>query len=119
MKRAIKLEHERQRLEWEAEQDRVQSQGNLFSAIPNSPEKTRLLSVMVYRTINLYNECRYQEGDAILEFLPNDLARELLDWYFDDNAQDPFAPKTAAIENENPQQGEIQSEPQQPSGANG
>lgn len=41
---------------------------------------------MTNRIIDLYNDVKFEEGDAILELLPDDIARRLLDWYFDEDA---------------------------------
>lgn len=48
------------------------------------------------RVIELFNSAKFEQGDAILEFLPNEYARSLLDWYFDEtnSAQAPSVRKT-------------------------
>lgn len=71
---------------WEAEQARVRALGDLFSAVPEGPQKVALLGAMTDRVIELLNECRHEQADILIEFLPNDIARRLLDWYFDEDA---------------------------------
>lgn len=116
--KAHKAEREAQERAWNAEQARVEALGNLFSALPAGPEKTALLLAMRDRIIDLYNNVRMEEGDAILEFLPNDFARELLDWYFwDENPASAAPPPTG--EYEAPQQGQVSSGSQQPCGTDG
>lgn len=77
---------------WEAEQARVKALGDLFAALPDGHQKAALLDAMTDRIIDLYNNVRFEEGDAILEFLPTGHARELLDWYFDEKGPDTFTP---------------------------
>lgn len=102
---------------WEAEQARVKALGDLFTALPEGHQKAALLDAMTDRVIELYNNAKHEQGDAILEFLPNDYARELLDWYFDENGPDTFTPKAATADYEITQPRQVQSEPQQPCGA--
>lgn len=71
---------------WAAEEERVRKLGELFETLPESPERDALLLAMSDRIIDLYNEAKFEQGDAILEFLPNDYAYRLLDWYFDEDA---------------------------------
>lgn len=104
---------------WEAEQARVKALGDLFDALPEGHQKAALLDAMTDRIIYLYNNTRMEHGDTLLEFLPNDYARELLDWYFDENAPDTFTPKAATADYEITQPGEIQGQPQEPGGTNG
>lgn len=75
---------------WEAEQARVTALGDLFTALPEGHSKAALLGAMTDRIIDLYNHLKFEQGDAILEFLPNGYARALLDWYFDDSGPDTF-----------------------------
>jgi|GEM_PF-6551883 len=77
-------ERAKRQAEWDAEQARVEALGNLFSALPDCTARHALMAAMIDRIWALYNECRLEEGDAILEFLPNDEARKLLDDYFSD-----------------------------------
>lgn len=75
---------------WEANEARVKALGDLFAALPEGDHKAALLAAMTDRVIELYNDVKFEQGDAILEFLPNDYARALLDWYFDDDGPDTF-----------------------------
>lgn len=75
---------------WQAEEDRVRKSGELFEDLPEGPAKSALMMGITDRIITLYNEARFEEGDAILEFLPNAYARALLDWYFEDDGPDTF-----------------------------
>lgn len=104
---------------WEAEQARVRALGDLFSALPEGHQKAALLDAMTDRIIQLYNEAKHEQGDAIVDFLPNDHARELLDWYFDENGPATFTPSSASSEYEIAQPGEVQSGTRQPCGADG
>lgn len=121
MNRAARAKQERGEREaaWEAEQARVKALGDLFAALPEGHQKAALLDAMTDRIIHLYNECRHEQGDTILEFLPNDYAHELLDWYFDENGPDTFSSKTATADYEITQPREIQGGTQQPSGPDG
>lgn len=87
----LKEERERRDAEWKTENDRVRKLGELFEAIPDGHQKEALKDAMVDRIIYLYNNVRFEEGDAIIEFLPNDDARNLLDWYFDEDGPDTFS----------------------------
>lgn len=104
---------------WEAEHARVRALGDLFSSLREGHQKAALLDAMTDRIIDLYNHTKMEHGDVLLEFLPNDYAQELLDWYFDENGPDTFTPSSAAAEYEITQPGEVQGGAQQPSGANG
>lgn len=73
---------------WEAEQARVLALGNLFTALPEGHQKDSLLAAMTDRIIDLYNNMKFEQGDILLEFLPNDYAQRFLDWYFDEDAPD-------------------------------
>lgn len=112
-------ERERREAEWNAEQERVRKLGELFEALPDGPPKAGLQEAMSDRIIDLYNNVRFEEGDAILEFLPNDYARKLLDWYFDEDGPTSFPTETPAGKDEDHQPGQVQSEPQIPERANG
>lgn len=83
-----KQERAQREAAWEAEQARVQALGDLFTALPEGPQKDALLAAMTDRIIDLYNNVKFEEGDAILEFLPNDVARRFLDWYFNEDGPD-------------------------------
>lgn len=104
---------------WEAEEKRIREQGDLFEALPEGHQKAALLDAMISRIIHLWNNAKFEYGDAILEFLPNNYARELLDWYFDENGPDTFTPKAATAEYEITQPRKVQSEPQESGGTNG
>lgn len=94
--------------------------GDLFESLPACWQKEALKEKMSDQIIELYNNCKWTEGDAILQFLPNDYAKQLLDWYFhDDDASTSFPPKAAAGEDENSQPREVQSEPQGTIGTDG
>lgn len=113
-------ERERREAEWAAEQERVRLLGCLTEAIPAGPAKRALLTAMRDRIIDLYNASRFEHGDVLLEFMPNDYARKLLDWYFpDDDAETSLTPEAPAIEDETTQPGQVQSEPQQPRRSDG
>jgi|SRR5262245_60108605 len=105
-------ERERRQAKWMAEEERVRKLGELFEALPDCPQKAALKEAMTDRIIDLYNNVRWQEGDAILEFLPNDYARRLLDWYFDEDENASFPAEAAASEHDASQSGQIQGEPQ-------
>lgn len=105
-------ERQEREAEWEAEQERVRKLGELFEALPDCPQKEALKEAMTDRIIDLYNNVKWEHGDALLEFLPNEHARRLLDWYFDEDGPTSFPPEATASEHEGPQQGEVQSEPQ-------
>jgi hypothetical protein len=104
---------------WEAEQARVRALGDLFTALPEGHQKAALLDAMTDRVIQLYNEVKHEQGDAILEFMPNDHARDLLDWYFDEDGPDTFTPKAATADYEITQPGQVQGGAQQPGGTDG
>lgn len=104
---------------WEAEQARVRALGDLFTALPEGHQKAALLDAMTDRVIDLLNNVKTEHADVLIEFLPNDHARELLDWYFDENGPATFTPSSASSEYEITQPGEVQGGAQQPSGADG
>lgn len=104
---------------WDAEQERVRKLGELFKALPEGHQKAALLDAMTDRIIDLYNNVKFEEGDTILEFLPNDHASELLDWYFDENGPTTFTPSSATSEYEITQPREVQGRTQQPCRADG
>lgn len=112
MRPSRKAEREKREAEWRAEEDRVRKLGDLFSALPACHQRDALQEAMSDRVIELFNAAKFQEGDAIIEFLPNDYARQLLDWYFDGDAQAPFPPETAAGQDEDTKPGQVQGEPQ-------
>ena len=115
-----KEERERREAEWLAEQERVRLLGCLTEALPAGEPKRAMLTGMRDRIIDLYNASRFEHGDVLLEFMPNDYARKLLDWYFpDDDAETSLSPEAPAIEDEDTQPGQVQGEPQQPSGSDG
>lgn len=114
-----KEERERREAEWRAEEERVRKLGDLFSALPDGPAKVALHAAMSDRVIDLYNDAKFEQGDAIMEFLPNDYARRLLDWYFDEDGPTSFPPEATAGEYENPQSGQVQGEPQVPERTDG
>jgi hypothetical protein len=62
----------------------------LALAVPASPEWKELLGAMLDRAFQLFEEARFAEADAILEFVPEHLVTDLLDSYFLDE------PETAA-----------------------
>lgn len=108
-----KAEQEAADARWMAEEARIQKLGDLFSALPDGGAKTALLDAMTDRVIELFNGAKFAEGDAILEFLPNDHAKRLLEWYFDDNnANTTFPPTSAPSEHETAQPRQVQSKPQ-------
>lgn len=117
-KRMIKAEERRQReAEWQAAEARRTARGDMFSALPDCAAKAVLWAEMVDRCVELFNASKFEEGDAILEFLPNDYARKLLDWYFDHNDENPpFPTPPTPAEYEAAQPGQIQDQPQQPGG---
>lgn len=104
---------------WEAEQARVRALGDLFSALPEGHQKAALLDAMTDRAIDLMNSAKHEHADVLIEFMPNDHARDLLDWYFDENGPDTFTPKAATADYEFTQPREVQGEPQQPGGSDG
>lgn len=105
---------------WRAEEERVRRLGDLFDSLPACWQKDALKEKMSDQIIEYYNHCKWSEGDAILQFLPNDYAHALLDWYFDDdNPNSTFPPTPAASQDEVAQPGQVQGEPQSPSGTDG
>jgi transcriptional regulator with XRE-family HTH domain len=83
--RAIRLalvRIERPRRQVRREQARVDRQRALFGALLAGPERSALQRSMEHRIRTLFDEHRMEEGDAILEFLPEADARRLLDEYF-------------------------------------
>ena len=111
-RKSRKQERAEQDAAWKAEEERVATLERAFAALPDGPEKAALLETMTGRIVELYNACKLTEGDAILEFLPKDHAKQLLDWYFHDDAPAPFTTEATTSEDENPQQGQVQGEPQ-------
>lgn len=103
-----KAEKAKREAAWEAEQARVKALGDLFSALPEGHQKAALLDAMTDRAIALMNSAKHEHADVLIEFLPNDHARDLLDWYFDENGPDTFTPKAATADYEITQPGEIQ-----------
>lgn len=63
----------------------------LAASLPGCPEVRALRKAMLDTAWRLLDETRCEEADAILEFLPPDQARALLDEYFyeDDDAPNP------------------------------
>jgi hypothetical protein len=104
---------------WEAERLRVKALEDAFGAVPDGPEKAALLSVMTDRVVELYNNVRMTEGDAILEFMPNDYAQALLDWYFNEDPNAIFTPPPPPAEHEAAQPGQVQGGPQAGGGSDG
>jgi hypothetical protein len=120
LSKAERLERERIEEEWRANEARVHHYGDLFDALPSGAPKDALLAAMTDRIIDLYNNVRMEEGDAILEFLPNIYARQLLDWYFDD--EDPnsvFSPEAPNCSDEASEPEQVQGGTQGSLGANG
>lgn len=92
----------------EADRLRVESYETIMSSIPWSQGKVNLLRAMEERIWSLFNECRFKEGDAILEFLPRDDAQRLLTEYFDDDdASISQTPNPATSEDENNEPREV------------
>jgi hypothetical protein len=119
MTRAERAKQERLKRDaaWAAEAERVRRLGDLFDALPNSPQKLALLEAMTDRITDLYNNVRFEHGDVLLEFLPNGYAQELLHWYFDDEERAlPCPTYSPPSEYEASQQGQISGQPQQPCG---
>jgi hypothetical protein len=112
--KAAKQERERREAEWAAERSRVLCQGAIFEAIPNGQEKDALKVAMTDRAVWLFDNCRYEEGDALLEFLPNDWAQQLLGWYFDEDGTAPHPAEASAGKDEDAKRGQVQGEPQSP-----
>lgn len=65
------------------ERKRVERYGRLFSAIDDCAAKEALLKEMEDRILEYYDCNQFNEGDAILQFLPKDRASQLLDYYFE------------------------------------
>lgn len=59
----------------------------LALAVPASPEWKELLGAMLDRAFELFEEARFAEADAILEFVPEHLVIDLLDSYFLDEPE--------------------------------
>lgn len=111
-----KKERDERNAAWAAEAERVRRLGDLFDALPDSPQKSALLAAMTDRITDLYNNVRFEHGDVLLEFLPNDYARQLLDWYFDDDAKAPYP--TQATPKEDGDAGKVQDQPSPESRSN-
>lgn len=84
----IKREKAEREAAWETEQARVRALGDMFTALPEDHQKDALLGAMTDRIIDLYNNVKFEQGDILLEFLPNDIAQRFLDWYFDEDGPD-------------------------------
>lgn len=54
----------------------------LAAKVPDSPEWQALLAAMKERIFDLYDELKLEEGDHILEFVPEPLASAWLEEYF-------------------------------------
>jgi hypothetical protein len=104
-----KREKERAEAEWRANEERVNGYSALFNALPDGFAKVALLDAMTDRVIDLFNNVRMEEGDSILEFMPNEHARSLLDWYFhDEDPNSVFTPKAPDCSHEGVEQGQVQ-----------
>jgi hypothetical protein len=110
---------EKREREWLDEQARVQRSGAMFEALPTCAAVEALKVVMTDRIVWLYDRGRMEEGDAILEFLPNNWAMQLLDWYFDEDGKVPHPAQAAAGEDENNKSRQIQDGTQNPIGPDG
>lgn len=84
IKKAKEAELAAQRKALAEENKRIGVQRALFSALDPCPAKDRLLKTMEDRIIWLLDNCRHEEADALLEFVPEDAAAALLDEYFAD-----------------------------------
>ncbi len=73
----------KQREAWDAENRRIEIQRRLFAAMDPCPAKDRLLVVMRERVIWLLDNCRTEEADAVLEFMPEPEATAILDEWFE------------------------------------
>ncbi len=76
-------EEARRRAELAANEKRVSQQRALFDALDGCAAKDRLLHMMRQRVFDLLNECRVDEADAILEFMPEQEADAILSDFFE------------------------------------
>lgn len=108
-------EREEREAEWRANEERVREQERLWGAIPEGPEKHALLLAMTDRAVELMNNVKFEEADAILEFLPRAWVLQLYEWYFhDDDGKVPHPADAPPSQDEAAQQGQVQGEPQLP-----
>lgn len=110
--KAQREEDERREATWRAEEERIRKLEQLFETIPASEAKEAFKHGMTDRVVELYNAAKFSEGDAVLEFLPKQWARQLLDWYFDDDEATPHPADAAASQDENSQPRQVPSESQ-------
>jgi hypothetical protein len=109
MTKAQKAEHEKREAEWHANEARVRHHGDLFAALPDGAAKDALLAAMTDRVIDLYNNVRMPEGDAIVEFMPNDYAHQFMDWYFfDEDRNSVFPPQASSGQDDTAEQTQVQ-----------
>lgn len=115
----VRREREQLDRKWREENERIRRSESAFESLPDCAAKIALQVAMTDRIVQLYNECRFEEGDAILEFLPSKWAHQLLDWYFDEDETTPHPAQAAAEQHEAAQPRQVQDQPQQPGGPHG
>lgn len=115
MARRTKAEIERA-AEIAAHETRVKAQYEAFEALPEGDAKMLLVALMTDRIVELYNDTKLEHGDELLWFLPDAYAKQLLEWYFDEDGKIPQPAYAPSGKNENPQPGQVQGEPQQSGG---
>jgi hypothetical protein len=98
---------------------RMKAQYEAFEMLPAGPAKMRLVALMTDRITKLYNDTQFEAGDELLWFLPDAYAKQLLEWYFDEDGTVPQPTHAPTGEDENSQPGEVQGEPQEPGGPDG
>lgn len=67
------------------ERERIARSEALLAAVSDTPEKAALIEAMLQRAYDLMWEHRCEECDAITDWLPPLLVREMLDAWCDDN----------------------------------
>ena len=112
--RAEREELERQRAEEEARVKRLEA---LFDALPEGEAKRALMEGMTDRIQWLYDNARFEEGDAILEFLPSRWSHQFLDWYFHESETHPAEAPSSKDEDHEPR--EVLDTPPAEGGADG
>lgn len=68
--------------------ERIDGQRAVFVAVPDSPAKRDLEAAMLARARVLLDDGQAEACDALLEFLPEKIARQMLDEWFDDQFPD-------------------------------
>jgi hypothetical protein len=73
---------------WAQEQARIKRQREAFDDLPEGPIRDHLRDMMLQRAYDILCEGNGEGCDELLQFLPEDHARELLDAWLDDQISD-------------------------------